>query len=87
MFLGIQSDICCIKNGTRKKAAFLCKKRSFFVRKRLFYIYITMKILVGILKLQRIDVKVKCHDQQYKIYSLLSEELILASVSHGPYFQ
>ena len=46
-----------------------------------------MKILVGILKLQRIDVKVKCHDQQYKMYSLLTEELILASVSHGPYFQ
>ena len=76
-----------------KKAAFLCKKAAFlrketaFLRKKTAFLYITVKILAGRLKLQRIDINIKCHDHKCKINSLLGKDLILTSMCHGQYFQ
>ena len=70
----------------RKKAVSL-RKETAFLRKKTAFLYITVKILAGRLKLQRIDINIKCHDHKCKINSLLWKDLILTSMCHGQYFQ
>ena len=38
IYIYIYIYICCIKNGTRKKAAFLCKN-TVFLRKKMAFLY------------------------------------------------